>query len=377
MNSSKRCSPGCYKLSEDLIYEILLRLPVKSLLRFKTVSKCWLHLISSQGFVDSYCTRPRSYPANTLIVHDKYSNGWFSLLQLSPIPLMCDLPFPYSGCEFDESRLVGSDRGIVCVTIFDNPRGNLFNKAFSSMSKTYLWNPATKHYKLIPPNTGCYDDDTDNVALGFGFDPVDNDFKIIRVVNSPSQSEVYSANLNAWRKVETKPAEIQHQCDFNGCINGLLYWTGLRRILSFDLSTEVFTCVTKLPSESTHARVTDLNDSIVLIIGNGSNGKIKLWTLDDGECLRRGGVVEASWTLMLSIDTDEPVHSIHSYFNSGDILLRSNIGNWLSYNSVNKKAIKVSNSICWGEIFKYTESLVSITGFQQKQAIFLISKQLY
>ncbi|XP_074338613.1 F-box/kelch-repeat protein At2g43270-like [Apium graveolens] len=354
-----------HDLCEDLIYEILLYLPVESLIRFKTVSKRWRCLISSPDFVESHCSRLGSYPETTLIVHDKYSNGWFSLLQLGPIPLMHDLPFPYSGCEFDESRIVGSDKGIICVTILDNPRGGLFNKAFSSMSKTYFWNPATKNYKLIPPNPGCYDNYTDTMALGFGFDPIDNDFKVIRVVSSPSQSEIYSANLNAWRKVKILPTEIQYQCDFNGCINGLLCWTGFRRILSFDLSKEVFTCVTKLPSECTHARVTDLNDSIVLIINKGSNGKINLWTLDDVECLRRGGVIEASWSLMQSIDTDEPAHSIHSYFSSGNILLRSDIGNWFSYNCVNKHAIKISNSIFWGEILKYKETLVSITGFEQ------------
>ncbi|KAK1377761.1 F-box domain-containing protein [Heracleum sosnowskyi] len=362
MSSSKRVRQGCDKLSEDLIYEILLWLPVESLLRFKTVSKLWRCLISSPCFVESHCTRPGSNPETTLIVHNRISDGWFSLLQLGPIPLMSDLPFPY---EFDESRLIGSDKGIVCI-VCGNSCGSLFVEAYSSKSRTYLWNPATRHYKLIPPSTSRDDDDDDNnVALGFGFDPINNDFKVIRVVNSPSQSEVYSANLNAWRKVGIEPMEIQYPGDFNGCISGVLCWTGLRRILSFDLNKEVFTCVTKLPSESTHARVTDFNDSIMLIIGNGSNGKINLWTLDDVKCLRRGGVVEASWTLMLSIDTDVPAHSIHSYFNSGDILLRSDIGEWLSYNSVEKKAIKVSKSIRWGEIFKYTETLVSIAGFKK------------
>lgn len=122
MSSSKRCSPGCNKLSEDLIYEILLRLPVKSLLCFKTVSKRWHSLISSQGFVESHCTRPGSYnTTTTLIVHEDedHLDGWFSLLQLGPSLLRTDLQFPCFGCEPDESasRIVGSDRGIVCVII--------------------------------------------------------------------------------------------------------------------------------------------------------------------------------------------------------------------------------------------------------------------
>lgn len=79
---------------------------------------------------------------------------------------------------------------------------------------------------------------------------------------------------------------------------------------------------------------------------------------------------------MHSVDTDDVlVHSIHSYFNSGDILLRSDTCNWLSYNSVKKKAIKVSITIRWGEIFKYTESLVSFTGFEQLKSNVCKDKQ--
>ncbi|KAL8102587.1 uncharacterized protein LOC141679189 [Apium graveolens] len=261
-----------------------------------------------------------------------------------------------------ELLVLNSDRGIVCVIIGGDP----FYRSYSDPGNTYLRNPATKHYKHIPQNIS--DDSTRIVGVGFGFDPINYDFKVIRVVNSPSQSEVYSANLNTWRKVGHQPMDNQYVWDFKGCINGLLCWTQLHYILTFDLTNEMFTCVTKLPSEARHACITDFNDSNVVLVGKGSNDKINLWRPNDIECLRLGGIVEASWTLVLSnsIDTnDVPVHSIHSYFNTGDILLRSDEGIWYWYNSVKKKAIKVSTSICLGEIYKYTESLVSITGFEQ------------
>ncbi|KAG5001241.1 hypothetical protein JHK87_022313 [Glycine soja] len=40
--------------SHDLIVEILLRLPIKSLLRFKCVCKSWLSFISNPHFVKSH-----------------------------------------------------------------------------------------------------------------------------------------------------------------------------------------------------------------------------------------------------------------------------------------------------------------------------------
>ncbi|XP_061371685.1 F-box protein At1g15015-like isoform X2 [Gastrolobium bilobum] len=42
------------KLSWDVIQEILLRLPVKSLVRFKCVCKSWLSLISDSQFAKSH-----------------------------------------------------------------------------------------------------------------------------------------------------------------------------------------------------------------------------------------------------------------------------------------------------------------------------------
>ncbi|KAK9265445.1 hypothetical protein L1049_012389 [Liquidambar formosana] len=58
--------------NEDLVREILLRLPIKSLLRFESVSKKWLSLISDHHFAQSYSRRrnPRSEPSGLLLNHE-------------------------------------------------------------------------------------------------------------------------------------------------------------------------------------------------------------------------------------------------------------------------------------------------------------------
>ena len=57
--------------NEDLLREILLRLPVKPLLRFKCVSKRWLALISDRRFCHSHTLRqyrtPRPFPSALLL----------------------------------------------------------------------------------------------------------------------------------------------------------------------------------------------------------------------------------------------------------------------------------------------------------------------
>lgn len=75
-------------LPEDVIIEILLRLPVNSLLKFKSVCRNWYSLIKSPNFIRKHMNHR---PTNLLVVHhynppiaDKYV---YSLKNLVGIPL--------------------------------------------------------------------------------------------------------------------------------------------------------------------------------------------------------------------------------------------------------------------------------------------------
>ncbi|KAK1372009.1 hypothetical protein POM88_038101 [Heracleum sosnowskyi] len=118
--------------------------------------------------------------------------------------------------------------------------------------------------------------------------------------------------------------------------------------------------------------ITTLNDTITVIMLEKFNAKIDLWMLDNVECLHGFGV-EASWTQMLSIIAGMalPLQFVHIYFTNGDFLLtcsgdtvKRDDDIWLSCNCCNcidkKKAKNVSFSVYRHQIFKYTESLVSI-----------------
>ena len=52
--------PPPSELLEELVIEILLRLPVKSLLRFKSVSKAWQAIISDPSFICSHLRQSAS-----------------------------------------------------------------------------------------------------------------------------------------------------------------------------------------------------------------------------------------------------------------------------------------------------------------------------
>nr|XP_016480135.1 PREDICTED: putative F-box/kelch-repeat protein At1g12870 isoform X4 [Nicotiana tabacum] len=148
-------SLGSCTLPGDAMVEILLRLPVKSLLRFRAVSKSWYGFLSSPDFIQMHLRHgqqplhekllrvsdrgPRDTPTisffsvdRTVTVNadddiddgvDVYKNN----NDLYPSSVV-DLPFPSS--PDDEVRIVGSCNGLLCVH-------------FNRTSNIILWNPAT------------------------------------------------------------------------------------------------------------------------------------------------------------------------------------------------------------------------------------------
>ncbi|XP_074348663.1 F-box protein CPR1-like [Apium graveolens] len=359
-------------LTDDLINEILIRLPVKSILRCQLVSKTWFSLISNPNFVKSQLLQSiASSQANqTLVLNTEESDSSILLFHVNSRQIVADLNFPYSQGEFEsvpDCIIVGSANGIVCVSVAVSETPLDHNWLFSSFANrktnTYLWNPATKQSKVVPSFSISHD--IRREALGFGFDPIDNDFKIVRVVSPPFSAEVYSSNRNVWQMVP-KPLDIPYDDFFDVCVNGFLCCTGMYGMMAFDLNKEVLNCAIKFPVCTFDARIIEFNYTIACIISmrGTSNDKINMWTLDDEACLRGGGV-EASWTLMFTVGLDLSVQYVYSYFRTGDLLLRTDDDEWLLYDSDKKKARVVPISVYMHQIYKYTESLVSVPGFKQ------------
>uniref|UniRef100_A0A1S4B203 F-box/kelch-repeat protein At3g06240-like n=1 Tax=Nicotiana tabacum TaxID=4097 RepID=A0A1S4B203_TOBAC len=124
--SSISMEESSFEIPIELITEILSRLPVKSLLRFRCVSKYWLSLISSPEFAYTHLgIAANSYPV-------KKPRGYV--------------------------RIVGSVNGLVCLVIEE--------KYF------LLWNPSIRKFKKLPdPRGGDY------IMYGFGYDEFHDDYK--------------------------------------------------------------------------------------------------------------------------------------------------------------------------------------------------------
>ncbi|KAK1392879.1 hypothetical protein POM88_011935 [Heracleum sosnowskyi] len=371
-------------LTQDLITQILVKLPVKTLLCCKSVSKPWLSLISSSDFIISHLKHTVTNPGGAdqaFIVHEYDDYSMYSLNLDAPQP-KAPLGFPYSQGDYPfepDYKIVGSYNGIVCVSISNCERERKLidfdwfcnSSYYRNNPSTYIWNPATKQSKLVPPHN--IRENVKSLSFGFGFDVKGNDFKVLRVISSfdePFCAEVYSANANVWRKIDPRPTDYPEYDEFDVCVNGFLCCEGLYGMMAFDLHKEVFTCgIHPLPARSFNSTFIDFKGSIGIITSKGyESNAYNLWTLDDEACLHGGGV-NASWTPRLSIDVDYPSpYPPHVYgcFDSGEFLLCAGSGTYLLQNSNNKEPrnVPLLNTI-GRRLIKYNGSMVSITGSKQ------------
>ncbi|XP_074281644.1 F-box/kelch-repeat protein At3g23880-like [Silene latifolia] len=236
-------------LSDDLIIqEILTRLPIKSILRFKSVSKQWYSTLSSSDFANAHLMKsPFSHPSapvNTLLIENDKNYNIFSYDDDDQISgnfednlVKLDVDF---GVGKDHLILTGCCNGLVCLT---------------SASNEYLiiWNPATRKLHKYPSH-GYFKcpDEANHVSItcGFGYASSVDDYKfvgILSVVQGSTRSNivhVFSMRENRWRNIEFghDPLFILNLGVF---VSDKLYWKAYSKqagylLVSFDLAVERF-----------------------------------------------------------------------------------------------------------------------------------------
>ncbi|KAM3358727.1 hypothetical protein P3S68_021660 [Capsicum galapagoense] len=228
------------KLPQELITAILVRLPVKSLLQFKSVSKEWFALISSPHFVKTHL----SFSANDFTRHrlmlriEKRCSLKHFLRHCSASSLFYDSVTETFHLDYPVKqpkrivRVLGSVNELICYRIW-----------FNSL---VLWNPSTGKYKQLPDlmptqmvTTGyCFN-------YGFGYDEVHNDYKIVALFREISKhcvdAKIYSLKSDSWRILDDAQGEMLY--DGSGkLVNGKLHWVtivdGGWSIMSIDMVDE-------------------------------------------------------------------------------------------------------------------------------------------
>lgn len=356
MARTRRCNDY---ISEELIFDILSWLPVKSLLRFKSVCKLWLFIILSPSFVQTHLAN--SHKKQAVLLNYRYNRPTMKYIEVHDThqkfaklyvpPYVTDLCY------------INSCDGLVCLSDFNT-------------SVIHIWNPATKRLKLLP--TPIRHRSSDEVHMGLGFDSLSNDYKVLRIVykylddiTCVAEPELYSANADSWKEIQL-PEQLQQiwipyaeDSILVYATSGVLYMTLTRYLLAFDLHNEVFQ-VYPFPNFKHTVLMSDVLDfeGYVALIFQGSNGSAPSLYMFDVVC------GEVSWTKMFNLEADIKINWVIRYLGFGQFIAHKFTGNncvfKYDYKKGETKKLLLHLSLSTdGYPVKYTESLVSLKGFEQ------------
>ncbi|KAM3327247.1 hypothetical protein P3S67_002373 [Capsicum chacoense] len=164
------CVDTCV-LPSDILFSILVRLPVQSLLRFQSVYKSWKIMITDKEFIKAYRDQTKALGREKLLTKQLgVSNYVFRDLESHQVLVSMDAKQLFPNEKFQGGSLVCSCDGLV---LLKNPTYTYKNYA--------LLNHFTREYRLLK----CSDDvkfreDPPN-ASGLCYDSSTTDYKVILI----------------------------------------------------------------------------------------------------------------------------------------------------------------------------------------------------
>jgi F-box interacting protein len=249
------------QLPHDFQIEILVRLPVKSLLRFQCVSKSFESLISSAGFISTHTNHNESTKNYAHLF-----TGRFSRIENDEEKkdLRC-FQFDDSFREFQKLEFPSQFPSYECFVNALDCRGLILlihpflfdGDCFESFT---LWNPAIRMNLSLPrPGNDVGVPDQCYSVHGFGFDPKSDDYKVLRImyeydhIFSPGV-KLFKLSTGAWEIVRFLD-DFHYPIgtwDLQAFVNGASHWLGRHSskkelvVMLFHMFNEEFR-VMKLP----------------------------------------------------------------------------------------------------------------------------------
>ncbi|XP_055813627.1 F-box/kelch-repeat protein At3g23880-like [Solanum dulcamara] len=365
--SSKDSVLSMPNLPEELITEILLKLPVKSLLQFRSVSKSWLSLISSPDFVKTHLLLSASnkdYTHHGVMIKVSNANRGvkdcsLSALLYDSVPEAFDLDYP-GQIPDGYPQLVGSANGLICLAI------NLFY----GLDCLILWNPSIRKHKELPScrlnlNRRHQEHGLPHFTFGFAYDEFQNDYKVVGIFPIYKyvslfrvEVQIYSLKSDSWKRIDDfKGRELLD--DSAKFVNGKFHWLDKQwNIISIDLADEKWE---KVEQPCCFKRCGFLKlgvfESDLSVFCNYA------WTHVDVWVMKEYGVKE-SWTKMFTIKSPEGSRGLIFYpailmSNEGEILLQFG-SRFTKYNPKDDsiRYLDVANLAPCLEVEIYVKSLV-------------------
>ncbi|GAU41606.1 hypothetical protein TSUD_196760 [Trifolium subterraneum] len=360
--TEKKTNP---QLPHELIVQILLRLPVKSLTRFKCVCKSWFSLIFDPHFANSHfqiTAAPHtsrilfisaSPPHETLSIDFEASSLGDDTASVSLNPNF--MPFQ----SYSHIEIKGSCRGFLLLRC----------KSQQNHRSIYLWNPSTGFHKKIP--WSC-----NNLYFkfyGFGYDRSKDDYLLVSLSYDSvlSHLEIFSLRANAWKEIVGTthlPFYSDVSCSsyplVESLFNGAIHWMTIRHdiyvrvIVAFHLMERKLLEIplpVDIDYDSTYCDSWVFKGFLSLwVVANITT--VDIWVMKEYQ-------VHSSWSKTLVLTTDF-FHNIIPICctKRGDIIgtdgitglvvKYNNKGEFLEHNTYGNNA--------HGHLITYTESLLSL-----------------
>lgn len=212
-------------LGIDLEIEILVWLPLKSLMSFRLVQRSWNDLIQTPTFLKSH---------SLIILYEE--QPYITLLSCDNL-MHIKSPFSSNSHQPITIESYGSFNGVFCLKGLCWYNNSCLDFFFwiddSCLDELIIWNPTTREVHRIPP-TSCLD--TKSSMYGFGADdPNIIDFKVVKLhvkyyekKHYISWAEVYSLGTKSWTPtLHAPPFTIitpKIPSKYNNLVNGIYHW---------------------------------------------------------------------------------------------------------------------------------------------------------
>jgi F-box interacting protein len=312
--------------------EIMKRLPTKSIMRFRSVSKTWKSVIDSSKFIAEYSIQ-QTHQHHLLVCYMDYEE-----FELKIFSVVDDDTFPQHKFSLiapiqrgrTPPEVIGVSQGLFCLYRSD---------ADETSSDVVLWNPSMRK-SIDVVATKVKGRGYSNV-IGFGVCPRTSDPKLVHInyeytgyldTTPPFwRAEVYTLSSGAWRGIPTinRPRNTIVMTWFQVAIDEFIYWLAIdsayvypkyvtyNLIMSFDMTNEEFTEI-PFPDSLANARggslaISKINGSLAVLetIGEAKKEVFGVWMMERG--------VPNSFTKLFTINApDASIQTLHGFRKNND-----------------------------------------------------------
>ncbi|KAM7493699.1 hypothetical protein LguiB_028308 [Lonicera macranthoides] len=311
---------------QELIIEILSRLPVKVLLKFKSVCKNWYEIIKNPYFIKKHLQNNyESDDGHLLIQRFIPESGLYGFESFTDKTLANNLDLP-SSVVVDPylqntafARVFGPLHGLYLL--------------FNRKDRFALWNPGTREFKPLPSHPITDEFETDQFyneppVVGFGHDPSTNDYKVAWYIREDGRVDtmflLYSLRNDCWRELKLDGSILSKSNvwlnsslhNSNTYWNGFYYWTASishvqqLKIYAMDMVNESFLEIQGPPVPFNSLTICNGRLATRRII----NLSIEIWVMDS----------MGFWTKQLTIGPIANFRYILGYWINGGIFCATN-----------------------------------------------------